>query len=127
MPVLSKLMKQEGYFNIYMMNYSTRRSVIHTRVNHLIDELFIRSQGILPGKIIRARDFPKSLCNWNRRCAKLVASMDSGRNGGNCRNGYNIFNEKVKSYSGFSPIQLSDQYPYFRSDQIIEETRYQSN
>ena len=50
--------------------------------------------------------------------------MDSGRNGCIGRDwAQQLFNEKVKNYYRLFSIELPDQHPDFRSDQIIENGR----
>lgn len=103
--VLSKL-PEAGRILQYIQNEVFNREVAYcTRVNHLIDELFIAITRQLTRQNNPARDFPKVFMQleqtlrqnlshqWTVEEMAAVVGM-----------GTTLFNEKVKNYSGFSPI-----------------------
>lgn len=103
--VLSKL-PEAGRILHYIQNEVFNREIGYgTRVNHLIDELFIVITRQLTRQNNPARDFPKVFMQleqtlrqnlshqWTVEEMAAVVGM-----------GTTLFNEKVKNYSGFSPI-----------------------
>ncbi|MBL7743746.1 MAG: helix-turn-helix transcriptional regulator [Chitinophagaceae bacterium] len=103
--VLSKL-NEAGRILQYIQSELFNQHIGYcTRVNHLIDELFITITRQLTRQSNPARDFPKAFMQleqtlrqnlshqWTVEEMAAVVGM-----------GTTLFNEKVKSYSGFSPI-----------------------
>ena len=103
--VLSKL-TEAGRILQYIQNEFFNREIGYcTRANQLIDELFITITRQLTKQTSPARDFPKAFMQlehmlrqnlshqWTVEEMAAVVGM-----------GTTLFNEKVKAYSGFSPI-----------------------
>ena len=104
-PVLSKL-PEAGRILRYIHDEIFNQEIGYsTRVNQLIDELFIIITRHLTKQNNRARDFPKVFMQleqalrqnlsqqWTVEEMAAIAGM-----------GTTLFNEKVKSYTGFTPI-----------------------
>lgn len=105
MPVLSKL-PEAGRILRYIHDEIFNQEIGYsTRVNQLIDELFIIITRHLTKQNNRARDFPKVFMQleqalrqnlsqqWTVEEMAAIAGM-----------GTTLFNEKVKSYTGFTPL-----------------------
>ena len=105
MPVLSKL-PEAGRILRYMHDEIFNQEIGYTtRANQLIDELFIIVTRHLTKQNNRARDFPKVFMQleqalrqnlshqWTVEEMAAIAGM-----------GTTLFNEKVKSYTGFTPL-----------------------
>ena len=105
MPVLSKL-PEAGRILRYIHDEIIHQEIGYsTRVNQLIDELFIIITRHLTKQNNRARDFPKVFMQleqalrqnlsqqWTVEEMAAIAGM-----------GTTLFNEKVKSYTGFTPL-----------------------
>ncbi len=103
--VLSKF-NEAGRILHYIQNELFNREVgYYTRINQLIDEILITITRQLTKQSNPARDFPKTFMQleqtlrqnlshqWTVEEMAAVAGM-----------GTTLFNEKVKTYSGFSPI-----------------------
>lgn len=104
-PVLSKL-SEAGRILRYIHDEILNQEIGYsTRVNQLIDELFIIITRHLTKQNNRARDFPKVFMQleqalrqnlsqqWTVEEMAAIAGM-----------GTTLFNEKVKSYTGFTPL-----------------------
>jgi len=105
MPVLSKL-PEAGRILRYIHDEIFNQEIGYTtRANQLIDELFISITRHLTKQNNRARDFPKVFMQleqalrqdlsqqWTVEEMAAIAGM-----------GTTLFNEKVKSYTGFTPL-----------------------
>ena len=105
MPVLSKL-QEAGRILRYIHDEIFNQEIGYTtRANQLIDELFITITRHLTKQNNRARDFPKVFMQleqalrqnlsqqWTVEEMAAIAGM-----------GTTLFNEKVKSYTGFTPL-----------------------
>jgi AraC-like DNA-binding protein len=105
MPVLSKL-SEAGRILRYIHDEIFNQEIGYsTRANQLIDELFILITRHLTKQNNRARDFPKVFMQleqalrqnlfqqWTVEEMAAIAGM-----------GTTLFNEKVKSYTGFTPL-----------------------
>ena len=105
MPVLSKL-PDAGRILRYIHDEIFNQEIGYTtRVNQLIDELFITITRHLTKQNNRARDFPKVFMQleqalrenlshqWTVEEMAAIAGM-----------GTTLFNEKVKNYTGFTPL-----------------------
>ena len=105
MPVLSKL-PEAGRILRYIHDEIFNQEIGYTtRANQLIDELFIIITRHLTKQNNRARDFPKVFMQleqalrqnlsqqWTVEEMAAIAGM-----------GTTLFNEKVKSYTGFTPL-----------------------
>lgn len=105
MPVLSKL-PEVGRILRYIHDEILNQEIGYsTRVNQLIDELFIIITRHLTKQNNRARDFPKVFMQleqalrqnlshqWTVEEMAAIAGM-----------GATLFNEKVKNYTGFTPL-----------------------
>lgn len=105
MPVLSKLPDTGRILRHIHDEIFNQEIGYSTRVNQLIDELFIIIIRHLTKQNNRARDFPKVFMQleqalrrnlsqqWTVEEMAAIAGM-----------GTTLFNEKVKSYSGFTPL-----------------------
>jgi AraC-like DNA-binding protein len=104
-PVLSKL-AETGRILRYIYDEIFNQEIGYTtRVNQLIDELFITITRHLSKQNNRARDFPKVFMQleqalrqnlshqWTVEEMAAIAGM-----------GTTLFNEKVKNYTGFTPL-----------------------
>ncbi|HEX6849455.1 MAG TPA: AraC family transcriptional regulator, partial [Chitinophagaceae bacterium] len=105
MPVLSKL-SEVGRILRYIYDEIFNQEIgFSTRANHLIDELFIIITRHLTKQNNRARDFPKVFMqleqalrqNLSHQWAVEEMAAIAGM-------GTTLFNERVKSYTGFTPI-----------------------
>jgi AraC-like DNA-binding protein len=77
----------------------------HTRVNHLIDELFILITRQLTRQSNPGRDFPKTFMNLEHTLRQNLSHQWTVEEMAALVGlGSTVFNDKVKKYSGFSPI-----------------------
>ena len=77
----------------------------HARVNHLVDELFILITRQLTKQSNPGRDFPKTFMNLEQALRQDLSHQWTVEEMASLVGlGTTLFNEKVKSYSGFSPI-----------------------
>jgi AraC-like DNA-binding protein len=77
----------------------------HACVNHLLDELFVQITRHLTRQSNPGRDFPKTFMNLERALRQNLSHQWSVEEmAAMVGLGTTLFNEKVKSYSGFSPI-----------------------
>jgi AraC-like DNA-binding protein len=77
----------------------------HARANHLIDELFILITRQLTRQRNPGRDFPKTFMNLEQALRQNLAHQWTvDEMAALVGLGTTLFNEKVKNYSGFSPI-----------------------
>ncbi len=104
-PVLSKLNEANRIFHHINCEIHNHELGFITRINHLIDELLIIITRQMTRQNNPARDFPKVFMNmeealrndlshqWTVEEMAAIAGM-----------GTTLFNEKVKNYTGFTPI-----------------------
>ena len=104
-PVISKLPEAGRILRYIHDEFLNQEIGYSTRVNQLIDELFIIITRHLTKQNNRARDFPKVFMQlehalrqnlsqqWTVEEMAAIAGM-----------GTTLFNEKVKSYTGFTPL-----------------------
>ena len=103
--VLSKLHEAGRIFQYIQSELFNQQIGYYTRVNQLIDELFITITRQLTQQSNPARDFPKTFMQLEQTLRQnlshqwTVEEMAAVVGMGNT-----LFNEKVKNYSGFSPI-----------------------
>jgi AraC-like DNA-binding protein len=77
----------------------------HASVNHLLDELFIQITRHLTRQSNPGRDFPQTFMNLEQALRRdLSHQWTVEEMAALVGLGTTLFNEKVKSYSGFSPI-----------------------
>ena len=77
----------------------------HSRINHLIDELLIRVTRQLTRQNNPGRDFPKSFMNLEQALRQNLSHQWTVEEMAALVGlGSTLFNERVKTYSGFSPI-----------------------
>lgn len=77
----------------------------HASVNHLLDELFIQITRHLTRQSNPGRDFPKTFMNLEQTLRQNLSHQWTVEEMAALVGlGTTLFNEKVKSYSGFSPI-----------------------
>jgi AraC-like DNA-binding protein len=102
---LSKL-QEAGRIIQYIQSEVFNREIGYcTRVNHLIDELLIVITRQLTRQTNPARDFPKVFMQLEQTLRENLAHQWSVEEmAAVVGMGTTLFNEKVKSYSGFSPI-----------------------
>ncbi len=84
------------------------------RINHQLDELLIQVTRQMTRQNHSARDFPKTFMHLEEVLRQNLAHQWTVEEmAALVGMGTTLFTEKVKSYSGFSPINYLDQYPYF--------------
>ncbi len=77
----------------------------HTRVNHQMDELFIQVTRQLTRQNNPGRDFPKTFMNLEQALRQNLSHQWTVEEMAALVGlGTTLFNERVKNYSGFSPI-----------------------
>ena len=105
LPVLSKF-NEAGKILKSMQNELLSQEIgYQARVNHQIDELFILITRQLTRQSNPGRDFPKTFMNLERALRHdLSHQWTVEEMAALVGLGTTLFNEKVKSYSGFSPI-----------------------
>jgi AraC-like DNA-binding protein len=103
--VLSKL-NEAGRILQYVQSELFNQEIGYgTRVNNLIDELFITITRQLTRQSHPARDFPKTFMQLEQTLRQNLSHQWSVEEmAAVVGMGNTLFNEKVKSYSGFSPI-----------------------
>jgi AraC-like DNA-binding protein len=103
--VLSKL-QEAGRILQYIQNELFNREIGYsTRVNQLIDELFITITRQLTRQNNPARDFPKVFMQLEQALRQNLSHQWSVEEmAAVVGMGTTLFNEKVKNYTGFSPI-----------------------
>lgn len=124
-PVLSKLSEAGRILRYIHDEISNQEIGYTTRVNQLIDELFIIITRHLTKQNNRARDFPKVFMQleqalrqnlshqWTVEEMAAIAGM-----------GTTLFNERVKNYTGFTPlnylinIRISDAIKLLKKEDV---------
>ena len=104
-PVISKF-NEAGRILKYIQNELFAQEIgCHARINHLVDELFIHLTRQLTRQSNTGRDFPKTFMNLEQALRQNLSHQWTVEEMAALVGlGTTIFNEKVKSYSGFSPI-----------------------
>ena len=104
-PVLLKL-KEAGAILQDLRNELVNQEIGYaTRVNHLIDQLFILITRQLTRQNNSGRDFPQTFMKLEQRLRKDLAHQWTVEEMAALVGlGTTAFNEKVKNYSGFSPL-----------------------
>jgi AraC-like DNA-binding protein len=104
-PVLSKF-SEAGRILQYLQNELFKQEIGYcTRVNQLLDELFITITRQLTKQDNSGRDFPKAFMQLEQKLRQdLSHQWTVEEMAAVIGIGTTLFNEKVKNYSGFSPI-----------------------
>ena len=98
-------MKPAEYFKCIQTELFNQEIGYHTRVNHLIDELFIQITRQLTQQSNSGRDFPKTFMKLEQTLRQNLSHQWTVEEMAALVGlGTTLFNEKVKNYSGFSPI-----------------------
>ncbi len=104
-PVLLKFNEAGRIFKNIQTELFSQEIGYHASVNHLLDELFIRITRHLTRQSNPGRDFPQTFMNLEQALRKdLSHQWTVEEMAALVGLGTTLFNEKVKSYSGFSPI-----------------------
>lgn len=104
-PVLSKFTDGGKILKSVQNELSTQELGYHARINHQLDELFILISRQLTRQSNPGRDFPKTFMNLEQALRQdLSHQWTVEEMAALVGLGTTLFNEKVKSYSGFSPI-----------------------
>lgn len=105
MPVISKLKEAGNIFHELHTELFNQQIGFSTRINHLIDELFILIARKLTLQHNTHRDFPQTFMNLEQTLRKNLAHQWTVEEMAALVGlGTTTFTEKVKSYSGFSPL-----------------------
>ena len=105
LPILSKFTDGAKILKSVQNELANRELGYHARVNHLIDELFILITRQLTRQSNPGRDFPKTFMNLEQALRQNLSHQWTVEEMAALVGlGTTLFNEKVKSYSGFSPI-----------------------
>jgi len=104
-PLLSKFNDGVKILKSIQNELSSQEVGYQARVNHQIDELFILMSRQLTRQSNPGRDFPKTFMNLEQALRQdLSHQWTVEEMAALVGLGTTLFNEKVKSYSGFSPI-----------------------
>ena len=104
-PILSKFTDGAKILKSVQNELANQELGFHARVNHLIDELFILITRQLTRQSNPGRDFPKTFMNLEQALRQNLSHQWTVEEMAALVGlGTTLFNEKVKSYSGFSPI-----------------------
>jgi AraC-like DNA-binding protein len=104
-PVLSKFNDGGKLLKSIQNELSSQEIGYHAKVNYLLDELFISISRQLTKQSNPGRDFPKTFMNLEQALRQdLSHQWTVEEMAALVGLGTTLFNEKVKSYSGFSPI-----------------------
>jgi AraC-like DNA-binding protein len=104
-PILSKFTEGSKILKSIQSELASQELGYHARTNHLIDDLFILITRQLTRQINTGRDFPKTFMNLEQALRQdLSHQWTVEEMAALVGLGSTLFNEKVKSYSGFSPI-----------------------
>ena len=104
-PVLSKFTDGGKILRSVQHELFSQELGYYARVNHLIDELFILVTRQLTRQSNPGRDFPKTFMNLEQALRQnLSHQWTVDEMAALVGLGTTLFNEKVKSYTGFSPI-----------------------
>jgi AraC-like DNA-binding protein len=103
--ILSKFTDGAKILKSIQNELSSQELGYHARINHLIDELFILITRQLTRQSNPGRDFPKTFMNLEQALRQNLSHQWTVEEMAALVGlGTTLFNEKVKSYSGFSPI-----------------------
>jgi len=104
-PVLHKFSEAGRILKNIQTELFSQEIGYHASVNHLLDELFIHITRHLTRQSNPGRDFPKTFMNLEQALRQdLSHQWTVEEMAALVGLGTTLFNEKVKSYSGFSPI-----------------------
>jgi len=104
-PVLSKFYEAGKILKSIQNELSGQEVGYRARINHQIDELFILMTRHLTRQTNSGRDFPKTFMNLEQALRQNLSHQWTVEEMAALVGlGTTVFNEKVKSYSGFSPI-----------------------
>jgi len=104
-PVLLKFNEAGRIFKNIQTELFSQEIGYHACVNHLLDELFIQITRHLTRQSNPGRDFPKTFMNLEQALRQNLSHQWTVEEMAALVGlGTTLFNEKVKSYSGFSPI-----------------------
>jgi len=104
-PILSKFIDGAKILKSIQIELANQELGYHARVNHLIDELFILITRQLTKQSNPGRDFPKTFMDLEQALRQNLSHQWTVEEMAALVGlGTTLFNEKVKSYSGFSPI-----------------------
>ena len=104
-PVLSKFNEGSKILKSIQHELSSQELGYLARINHQVDELFILMTRQLTRQSNPGRDFPKTFMNLEQALRQNLAHQWTVEEMAALVGlGTTLFNEKVKSYSGFSPI-----------------------
>jgi AraC-like DNA-binding protein len=105
LPILSKFNDGARILKAIHQELFGQELGFHARVNNLIDELFILIIRQLTKQSNPGRDFPKTFMNLEQALRQNLAHQWTVEEMAALVGlGTTLFNEKVKTYSGFSPI-----------------------
>lgn len=104
-PILSKFNDGAKILKSIQQELFSQELGFHARINHLIDELFILITRQLTRQSNPGRDFPKTFMNLEQALRQNLSHQWTVEEMAALVGlGTTLLNEKVKSYSGFSPI-----------------------
>jgi AraC-like DNA-binding protein len=104
-PVLSKFTEGGKLLKSIQNELSSQEIGYHAKVNYQLDELFISISRQLTKQSNPGRDFPKTFMNLEQALRQNLSHQWTVEEMSALVGlGTTLFNEKVKSYSGFSPI-----------------------
>lgn len=104
-PVLIKFNEAGRIFKNIQVELFSQEIGYHARINHLLDELLIQITRHLTKQSNPGRDFPKTFMNLEQALRQNLSHQWTVEEmAAFVGLGTTLFNEKVKSYSGFSPI-----------------------
>lgn len=104
-PVLLKFNEAGRIFKNIQTELSDQEIGYHACVNHLLDELFVQITRHLTRQSNPGRDFPKTFMNLEKTLRQNLSHQWTVEEMAALVGlGTTLFNEKVKNYSGFSPI-----------------------
>lgn len=118
-PVLSKLKEAGTIFSSLQQEILTQQIGYTTRVNQLIDELFILIARQLSRQNNSRRDFPQTFARLEQTLRESLAHQWTVEEmAGLVGLGTTAFSEKVKAFTGFSPLN------YLINIRISEAIKY---
>ena len=104
-PVISKFRKATAIFQTLRAELFGKELGYYTRINQLIDELFISITRQLTRQDISQRDFPQTFMKLEQTLRQHLSHQWSVEEMASLVGlGTTAFNEKVKNYTGFSPL-----------------------
>jgi AraC-like DNA-binding protein len=104
-PVVAKFRKAAAIFQSLQTELFYKELGYHTRINQLIDELFISITRQLTRQSISQRDFPQTFMKLEQTLRQNLPHQWSVEEMAALVGlGTTAFSEKVKSYTGFSPL-----------------------